>query len=180
MESVLEIDAEGKRVGLPVAALGEVAGEGELVAVRLYHGFWSVEGRHRVRPPLLQRRDDLVLPDVVGDYQRALAAGDLGGLLACFEEGGTVREPAGEPFVHAGEDGLRRFYEAILSNGGGLPLEHCSIVDDGVACAVEYNVVRWGKTELPAQAGLAVYQRGRSGRLAAVRIYDDVDPPLRR
>jgi hypothetical protein len=46
------------------------------------------------------------------------------------------------------------------------------------ARALEYNVVRWGKTELPAEAGVAVYVRGQSGKLAAVRIYDDADPPL--
>ena len=38
--------------------------------------------------------------------------------------------------------------------------------------------MRWGKTELPPQAGVAVYVRGQSGKLAAARIYDDADPPL--
>ena len=45
-------------------------------------------------------------------------------------------------------------------------------------CALEYNVVRWGKTELPPEAGVAVYVRGPSGRLAAARVYDDAEPPL--
>ena len=44
-------------------------------------------------------------------------------------------------------------------------------------CAVEYNCVRWGVTEIPPQAGVAVYERGSSGRLAGGRIYDDVEPP---
>jgi hypothetical protein len=66
----------------------------------------------------------------------------------------------------------------MFSNGGGIPLEHCSLVDDGRACALEYNVVRWGQTELPPQAGFAVYTRGDSGKLASARIYDDTDPPL--
>jgi hypothetical protein len=35
-----------------------------------------------------------------------------------------------------------------------------------------------GRTELPPQAGVAVYVRGESGKLAAARIYDDADPPL--
>ena len=52
------------------------------------------------------------------------------------------------------------------------------MIDDGRACALEYNVVRWGKTELPPEAGVAVYVRGASGKLAAARIYDDADPPL--
>lgn len=45
------------------------------------------------------------------------------------------------------------------------------------ACALEYNVVRWGKTELPPEAGVAVYVRGPSGKPAAARIYDDAEPP---
>jgi hypothetical protein len=38
--------------------------------------------------------------------------------------------------------------------------------------------LRWGRTELPPEAGVAVYVRGESGKLAAARIYDDSDPPL--
>jgi hypothetical protein len=30
---------------------------------------------------------------------------------------------------------------------------------------------------LPPEAGVAVYIRGETGKLAAVRSYDDVDPP---
>jgi predicted enzyme related to lactoylglutathione lyase len=58
------------------------------------------------------------------------------------------------------------------------PLEGCRLIDDDRACALEYNVVRWGKTELPPQGSIGVYVRGQSGQLAAARIYDDVDPPL--
>jgi hypothetical protein len=31
---------------------------------------------------------------------------------------------------------------------------------------------------MPPEAGIAVYVRGDSGKLAAARIYDDADPPL--
>jgi hypothetical protein len=31
---------------------------------------------------------------------------------------------------------------------------------------------------MPPEAGLAVYVRGDSGRLAAARVYDDAEPPL--
>jgi hypothetical protein len=64
-------------------------------------------------------------------------------------------------------------------HGGGIPLEHWAVTDDGRSCALEYNVLRWGRTELAPHAGLAVYVRGSNGKLAAARIYDDVDPPLR-
>jgi hypothetical protein len=116
--------------------------------------------------------------DVVGEYQRALAAGDVEAIVACFEEDASLREPAGGEHVHRGTDALRALFTLFFSNGGGIPLEHCSLLDDGRLCLLEYDVVRWGATELPPQAGVAVYVRGPSGRLAAARIYDDVDPPL--
>ena len=97
--------------------------------------------------------------------------------MATFEADGYAREPAGAPFVHRGHDRLRAFYELLFSNDGGISLEHCVLTDDRRACALEYNVVGWGKTELPPQAGIAVYA-GQSGKLAAARIYDDVKPPL--
>jgi hypothetical protein len=116
--------------------------------------------------------------DVVGEYQRALAAGDVEAVLATLEPDAYVREPAGGAHVHRGTDELRALYELFFSNGGGIPLEHCAVTDDGHACALEYNVVAWGRTELPPEAGIAVYVRGDSGKLASARIYDDTDPPL--
>ena len=89
-----------------------------------------------------------------------------------------MREPAGDPHVHRGVDELRALYERFFSNGGGVPLERCSVTDNGSACALEYNVVAWGRTELPPQAGIAVYVRGDGGRLSAARVYDDAEPPL--
>jgi hypothetical protein len=99
--------------------------------------------------------------------------------VSAFEPDGYAREPAGGTFIHRGPGGLRAFYEQLFSNDGGIPLEHCAVVDDGRAVALEYNVVRWGKSELPPEAGVTVYVRGQSGKLAAARIYDDTDPPLR-
>ena len=75
-------------------------------------------------------------------------------------------------------DALRMFYERYFSNGGGIELAHCALVHDGRACALEYNVMRWGRTELPPEAGVAVFVLGESGKIAAARIYDDADPPL--
>jgi SnoaL-like domain len=151
---------------------------GEIDELRMYFSTWPLTGRHANRAPVLQPEPELRESDVVGEYQRALAAGDLDTILAVFDPDGYAREPAGGEYVHSGHDGLRSFYEALLSNGGGIPLEHCALVDDGQACALEYNVVRWGQTELAPQAGVAVYVRGQNGKLAAARIYDDVSPPI--
>ena len=51
------------------------------------------------------------------------------------------------------------------------------MTDDGVRCAMEYNCVRWGRHELPPQAGISVCERGQDGLLAAARVYDDIEPP---
>jgi hypothetical protein len=177
-EVVLHLDGQAGRVGLPHALAADRRSDGRLEELRIYHSGWPMTGRHRNRPPLLQPDPELREPDVVGEYQRALAAGDADAIVAAFEPDGYAREPAGGEHVHRGHDGLRAFYEALFSNGGGIPLEHCAVTDDGRSCALEYNVVRWGKTELPPQAGMAVYVRGESGKLAAARIYDDADPPL--
>jgi hypothetical protein len=63
-----------------------------------------------------------------------------------------------------------------VRGGGGL--EPCVVTDNGVRCAVECNCVRWGSHELSPQADMGVYERGPDGLLAAVRVYDDVEPPV--
>jgi hypothetical protein len=112
----------------------------------------------------------------VAEYQRALAAGDVDAITATFEPDGYAREPTGRDYVHRGPDALRLFYERLSSNGGGIELEHCALVHDGRACAFEYNIVRWGRTELPPEA--AVYVQAKGGKIAAARIYYDADPPI--
>jgi hypothetical protein len=98
--------------------------------------------------------------------------------VAAFEPDAYVQEPAGEAYIHRGHDELVDFFTRFMSNGGGIPLERCAVTDDGRSCALEYNVVRWGRTELLPEAGLAVFVRGGSGKLAGARIYNDADPPL--
>ena len=179
-EFVLHLDGDAGRIELPVAVAAPRDRDARIVELRMYFSGWPLAGGHRARPPLLQPNSDLREPDVVGDYQRALAAGDVDAVVATFEPDGYFREPAGGAYTHRGTDELRALYELFFSNGGGIPLEHCAVTDDGRACALEYNVVAWGRTELPPEAGIAVYVRGDSGKLAAARIYDDVDPPLGR
>ena len=177
-EAVLHLGDQDGSVDLPVAIVADQRSDGRIEEVRIYYSSWPLNGRHVHRPPLLQPDPDLRESDLVSEYQRALAAGDVDSIVAAFEPDAYAREPAGGEHVHRGTDGLRAFYEHLFSNGGGIPLEHCSVIDDGRTCALEYNVVRWGRTELRPEAGVAVYVRGESGKLAAARIYDDADPPL--
>jgi len=177
-EVVLSHDEDAGRVDVPVAIAADRDASGRLTDLRVYFSTWPLTGHHAIRPPVLQLDPDVEERGVVGEYQRALAAGDAEGCVAAFEPDATVREPAGTAYVHRGHDELHSLYETFFSNGGGIGLEHCAATDDGRACALEYNAVSWGRTEMPPQAGIAVYVRGKSGRLAAARIYDDADPPL--
>jgi hypothetical protein len=177
-EVVLRLDGDTGRVGLPHALVADHAPDGRLEELRIYHSRYPLNGHHVNRPPVLQPDPALRASDVIAEYQEALRAGDVDGIVAAFEPDGYAREPAGGEYVHRGHDGLRAFYEHLFSNDGGIRLEHCGLADDGHSCVLEYNVVRWGKTDLPPQAGAAVYVRGESGKLAAARIYDDADPPI--
>ena len=177
-EVVLHLDGQEGRVDVPVAIIADRHPDGRLIELRVYHSMWKVQGRHVHRPPMLQRDPDLSTADVIAEYQQALAVGDADGIVAAFEPDGYAREPAGAGYIHRGRDDLRAFYEQMFSNDGGISLEHCALVDTGRAAAVEYNLVKWGSMELPPEAGVAVYVRGDSGRLAAARIYDDADPPV--
>jgi hypothetical protein len=177
-ETLVTLDGDNGRVELPVAVAAERNDDGRIIELRIYWSTWPLTGRHAGRPPLLQPDPDLEEPDVVGEYQRALAVGNVEAAVAAFEADAYVREPSGATYVHRGRDELAALYKLFFSNGGGIALEHCAVTDDGRACALEYNVVRWGRTALPPEAGLAVYVRGASGKLASARIYDDAEPPV--
>jgi hypothetical protein len=174
VEAALDLREGERSITLPIAVVGDRAPDGRLRAVRVYHSTWPLTGAHRVRPPLLPAAPALPLKGAVAAYQRALAAGDVEGILATFEPDGYFREPSGGIYVHRGPAALRAFMTQILGTGG-IGLEHATLTDDGVVAAIEFNAVRFGTHQLSPQAGLAVYERGPSGRLAAARIYDDVN-----
>jgi hypothetical protein len=178
-EVVLHLLSEegGERVELPVAIVSDRNPDRTLKAIRVYHSMWPLTGEHRVRPPLLPEDPSLHAEGAPDIYQWALAEGDLAGIVGIFEPEGYAREPSGVAYLHCGAEGLRELYAHLFANGGGIGLEHCTLTDDGVRCAIEYNCVQWGVTEIPPQAGVAIYERGGGGLLAAARIYDDVEPP---
>lgn len=173
-EYVLAITHEGADIELPLHLIAELNGD-EISALRAYHSTYPLTGEHIVRAPLVLPNHDLVPGAPVDAYEAAMASGDAAGLDSLFEPDGYVREPAGPAFKHQGE-GRMGFYTPAFS-GGPVPLQLCTIIDDGAALAFEYVCDRWGPADLPAQAGSAVYVRSSSGLLDAVRIYDDVSPP---
>ena len=174
----LELTEDERTFVLPVAVVVEPDGAERSVWIRTYHSQWPLSGHHVVRPPLLARDPSVVESDVVGEYQAALAAGDADRITATFEPDGCFREPAGPQFRRCGTEVLHPFFALFFSAGGGIILEHCTVTEDGVRTALEFNAVRWGGRELPPQAGVAVYERGDSGKLRDARVYDDVEGPV--
>jgi hypothetical protein len=175
-ESLARLTVDGTRTELPFAVVGDGVG-GRLRQIRVYHSNWPLEGRHRLRPPIIAEDRSLVIPDIVGAYMDALDAGNLQGSMSVFEPTGYFREPSGGIHIYRGTEGIRQAYGAFYAVGG-IHLRHCSVIDDGVACGVEFIADGWGPRPFEPQAGIGIYERGKSGKLAAARVYDDVDVDL--
>jgi hypothetical protein len=177
-EFEVDLSIDSQRITLPLAVMVDARVPNRAVEVRIYHSQWPLLGHHRLRPPLLAADPTATESDIVGAYQAALAAGDAARIVATFEPDGCFREPAGPQFRVCGVEALAPFFTRFFSAGGGIVLEHCTVTEDGVRTALEFNAVRWGGVELPPQAGIAVYERGPTGRIAHARIYDDVQGPV--
>ncbi len=184
-EGTLSLTFEGRRVQVPLAVVAERRPERE-VEMRLYYSTKPIKGTRAVRSPLLPQNDEVSVPVQVAAQLDALSRADIDGVLASFEDGATLRDSAGETRTKTGDGGpLRAFYEKVVmgnSGGGkggargtGIEVLKGARADDGRICALEYTVVRVHGKNVPPQAGLAVYERGETGLLRAVRVYEDVE-----
>ena len=129
-EVVLHLDGETGRVDLPLAIVADREADGRIDELRIYSSTWPLTGRHANRPPLLQPDPELRESDVVAEYQGALAAGDVDAIVATFEPDGLRPRAGGRPVHPQGANGLRSFYQLLFSNDGGIPLEHCALIDE--------------------------------------------------
>src|SRR5215216_1862895 len=91
---------DGGRIQLPVAIVTDRNPDRTLKTIRVYHSMCPLTGEHAIRPPLLPADPELHAEGIVGDYQKALAEGDLEGIVGTFEADGYAREPSGGG-VHA-------------------------------------------------------------------------------
>jgi ketosteroid isomerase-like protein len=177
VELLAHLVTDGQEVAWPVAVVAESTDRS--VVFRTYCSQQPVDGRRHLRPPILTP-SVLSSDGVVDRYHAALDAGDAEAIVGTFASDGYFREPIGTRATHRGTGELRSFFTRCFSAGGGIGLQHCVVTDDGVRCAVEYNCVRWGRHDLPPQAGIGVYERGPDGLLVAARVYDDVEAPVER
>ncbi len=163
---------------LPVAVVADHVSEQPLQAhgtIRVYYSNWPLRGKHRVRSPLLSPDARLMPTDVIAAYQLALHRGNVADIVALFEQrNGYFREPSGVAFTHQGAEALSRFFTGLFAIGD-VPLQYCTLTDDGRCCAIEYQVAQWGDIPIAPQAGVAIYERTPDGTaLAAARVYDDI------
>ena len=177
VELLAHLTVDGAQLAWPVAVVAESPNDRSVI-FRTYCSQWPVDGRRHIRAPILASGGDQP-GDVVGRFQTALGAGDAEAVVRLFAADGYYREPVGAPTTYRGASELRSFFTTCFSAGGGIGLQDCAVTDDGVRCAVEYNCVSWGSDAVPPQAGIAVYERGVDGLLSAVRVYDDVEAPVR-
>jgi hypothetical protein len=174
-EVVLHLERGGERIDLPHALVADHTGDGGIEELRIYFSTRALTGHRADRSPLLPADPALRVPAPTLEYERALASGDAAAVAATFEDDGYAREPDSAASVHLGTAALRAFYADQLA-AGGIELQHCALVEDGDTWALEYNGCRRGADDASRQAGLTVYERGPTGRLAAARIYDDLTP----
>lgn len=170
-EGTLGLTFESKTVELPIAIVAERRRSRE-VELRLYYSTQPIKGTQAVRSPLVAENAELVLPTPVSDHLDALKSGDVEKVLASFEVDGTMREARG--LEHSKAIDLKAFYTKLLG-GSGVVILKGGAADDGRTCALEYTLVRMAGRDVPPQAGLAVYERGDSGLIRSVRVYDDLE-----
>jgi limonene-1,2-epoxide hydrolase len=177
LELLAHLTRDGRRVAWPVAVVAEAVDD-RAVEFRTYCSQQPVTGTHHLRPPVLAPEDGGP-GGVVGGYLAALTAGDADAAVDAFAPAGYLREPDSPEYTHRGTAALRPYFDRCFGDGGSVQLEPCATTDDGLRCALEYNCDRWGDRDLPPEAGLMVCERDVAGRLAAVRLYDDIETPVR-
>jgi hypothetical protein len=175
VELLAHLAGEGPELAWPVAVVAESPDERSVV-FRTYCSQLPVDGRRHLRSPVLGPGPERP-GGVVARYQAALQAGDTDAIVGTFSPEGYYREAIGPHVTHRGTAELRSLFTRYFGAGGGIGVQECAVTDDGDRCAVEFNLLRWGSHELPPQAGVAVYERGPDGLLAAARVYDDIEPP---
>jgi hypothetical protein len=179
-EGSLALTVAGRTVDLPVAVVAERRRE-RAVELRVYHSTHAIRVDVAGRQPLLDPDEESAVPPPVAAYIDALARGDLEAVVSSFEDGTALRDGRGRSYVkHEAGGTLRAYYEEGLVDAGkgsrgGTRLVTNARADDGRTCALEYTVVCVRGDAVPPRPGLAVFERGESGLLRALRVYEDVD-----
>ena len=175
-EGTLSMRLDEQHIELPVALVMERKKARE-VDLRVYHATRPLTRWQAARPPRGQREKDPAVPAHVAEHLALIRLGDVDALVAGFETDGSVRDGTGK--VHARTSGaMHGFYVKLLQSGPAAndwqPVV-ISVVDDGRTCAVEYETSKLRGGEIAPKEGAMIFERGASGLLTSVRIYDEAE-----
>jgi hypothetical protein len=174
IELVTYLKKDSKEIELPIVAVLDIKNY-FISSIRIYHSTWPLTGKHNKIKPILDPEDHLDEPEIISLYLEGIKNADKEFVLSLFEDRAYIQEPNGSKFRHHGKAELEKFYNIALDKGG-VPLKHCTSTFDGKHLAVEYVFDEWGDKKFEPQAGIAIYEIGESGKIAAVRIYNDSSP----
>jgi SnoaL-like domain len=119
--------------------------------------------------------DTITGSDLVEEYHRLLTAGDGPGMAALFAEDSYVREPLGT--IARGLAEVQRWHDQFAEgSGAGMPLNWCSIIEQGRVSAFEYMAESWGDSVFAPIGGIVVFDRSEDNRLVATRVYEEASP----
>lgn len=157
----------------PIAIVAESPNDRSVV-FRSYFSQRALDGLVHVRASFLPPGP--IRPGaIVARHHAALAAGDTEAVVGTFEPDGCYHEPIGPQRTHRGTAELHAYFQSRFAAAGGIDLQPCSVTDDSLRCAVEYNCLRPQRQDMPPQAGIAIYKRGPQRLLASAAVYDDVE-----
>jgi hypothetical protein len=174
---VLTLAGKDQKLALPVAVGAERRRERE-VAIRVYHSTRPIPGKRLPRAAQPVSAEETAVPPPVAAYLDALERGDLAAVVASFEDGAVVVDGTGAAHMKDGGGSLEEYFGSILRRRDlpvPIALSKNARADDGRACALEYAVVRIRGREVTPQPGFGLFERGASGLLHSLRLYDDLD-----
>lgn len=162
----------GDVVMLPCACVWERGPGGGFRELRAYWSPAGLKAQRGERAPILPPQPGLPLPEPVGTHLAALAADDLPGVLGTYDP--TCLAPVPVPWLDP-EDTVRRQYGAQVGEQGAVVLTPCVVTEAEATCAVEFVTTKWDGADVPAQAGLAIYEL-RGGKVCQVHVFGDLAP----
>lgn len=170
---------------IPIAVVGDLRPDEKLDEARIYFFYKWVDGFKAFRPYIFESTSDRaadfsLMTGAPKEYFKALhTEGGLDRIVEISSDdityGGYRPECIEE--IRVGKEKLREMYVNTCAEAPSQYRVRAQvIIDNGITCAVEWNLMitdAGRKTGFIPMAGIAFYERGKDGKLSAIRICDD-------
>jgi len=175
VEGVVSLRHQERNIDLPVAIVAERYRARE-IDVKVHHATRPFGRWQAPRPTRRTTEREHVVAADVAEHLAALRLGDVDAVVKSFESDGVVHDGAGH--LHDRASGaLKTHYVKLLQNEKGandwVPIV-TGVADDGRACSVEYELNKVRGEEMAPKEGVMLFERGDSGLIRSVRIFDEV------